>query len=854
MKLPKVYEPHQYESDIYGLWEKSGAFSPVSGGSNNFCLVMPPPNANNNLHIGYSLTAYLEDIVIRYQRLKGKSVLLVPGADHAGFETWVVYEKHLNQMGKTRFDFTREELYAQVWDFVQLNESNLVNQIRQMGISCDWNRFTFTLDEKVVKQAYSTFNQMWKDKLIYRGERVVNYCTFHETSFSDIEVTYKTEQGRLWFINYPLEDESGHITVATTRPETIIGDTAVAVNPKDKRYTKFLGKTIRLPITGRVIPIVADEMVDTKFGTGAVKITPAHDTNDYDVAMRHSLPMITVITPKGTMSHNVPSRYRGLAVNEARRLMVKDLKEQSFLVKEESHSHRVGHCYKCNTIIQPLLRDQWFVSMKPLADKAIAHLKADEIKFYPKTKLNQAIEYLQNIRDWNISRQIAWGIPIPAFQNVDDPSDWIYDDRVGQETIVVNQHTYRRDPDVFDTWFSSTQWPYTTLNFPNGSDFQNFYPLSLMETGGEIFNQWVLRMIMLGQYVTGSMPFKSVYIHGYVMAEDGSKMSKSIGNVVDPTPVIEEYGSDSLRMGIISGRSAAVNSGFDIRRVEEARNFGNKLWNIARFVEDNIGEQFKLRLSQKSVTSQDEWILWRINETTEIVSNYLDNYRFSDAFDTIYHLVWDDFADWYVETAKHELNRGVLAYGLEAVLKLSHPFAPFLTETIWQTLKWEDEELLINSKWPRLFDIDKTKVDEFEKLKEIISEIRFVKGVLRLGKGIKIVYREDAFVKKNQGMIKKLTGLESVLSSTSPTGLRLTSSEACWIDLDGKTLNYFLDSLKKQIEKQLEVIQLLRGRVANKSYVNNAPKEIVRQTRAQIQSANKKLDKMQAQYEHFIKS
>lgn len=852
MKLPKVYEPSQYETDIYELWEKSGAFHASTDSSDYYSVVMPPPNANANLHIGYSLTSALEDIAVRYHRLKGKNTLLVPGADHAGFETWVVYEKYLNKQGKTRFDYTREELYSQVWDFVELNKNNLVKQIRQMGVSCDWDKFTFTLDEKIVGQAYSTFKQMWHDKLIYRGERLVNFCTFHGTSFSDIEVVYKTEPGRLWYIKYPLTDGSGELTVATSRPETMLGDTAVAVNPNDKRYVKFIGKTIKLPLVGREVPIVADEMVDIKFGTGAVKITPAHDINDYDVAQRHSLPMITVISTKGTMTDNVSEKYRELPVNEARRLIVKDLKEQGLLTKEEVYSHRVGHCYKCDTVIQPLLRDQWFVSMKPLAEKAIKALEEGEIKFYPKSKLKQSLEYLKNIRDWNISRQIPWGIPIPAFQNVDDPDDWIYDEQVSKETITINNHVYRRDPDVFDTWFSSGQWPYATLNFPDGADFQDFYPLSLMETGGEILYQWVCRMIMLGLYVTDKVPFKSVYIHGYVMADDGSKMSKSIGNVVDPIPVIDKYGSDALRMGIISGRVAAVNRSFDIRRVEEARNFGNKLWNVARFVEDSIGDQFELRLSQKSASSQDEWILWRIQDVSKKVAEHLDNYRFNEAYELIYHLVWDDFADWYIETSKHELNHSVLAYGLEAILKLAHPFAPFLTETIWQTLKWEDNNLLINSHWPKTIEVDNSKAKDFEKLKEVVSEIRFVKGVLGISQA-KLIYGDDAFIKMHAGMIRSLARLEPVEVTDFPRGLRLSSTNNAWLDLDEKTLKQFLDSLKDQINNEMANIDRLKKRLDNKSYIENAPKKIVIETQDQLEIASNNLLKMRTQYEQFTK-
>ena len=645
MKLPKAYQPQQYESDIYALWEKSGAFRP-SGAKTSYSIVIPPPNANGNLHIGHVLTGALEDIAARFHRAKGESVLFLPGSDHAGFETQSVYEKQLAKTGKSRFDFSRDELYNQIWDFVALNRDNVQSQMRSMGLSCDWQHFTFTLDSKIVKRAFETFKSLWDDGLIYRGERLVNFCTYHGTAFADIEVIHKEEPGHLWYIRYPLVGSSDSLIVATTRPETMLGDTAVAVNPDDKRYQKYIGKTVKLPLTNREIPVLSDSFVDMNFGTGAVKITPAHDINDFEVGKRHDLPFISVIDYEGKMT-NVHSKYLGLSVKEARKLIVDDLKEQGSLVKVETRKHSVGHCYKCDTVIQPLLREQWFVDIDKLAKEAIAVLEKNKITFYPEAKKQQLISYLNGLHDWNISRQIAWGIPIPAFQNVDNPSDWIYDERVNQEIITIEGKTYRRDSDVFDTWFSSSSWPYATLDFPDSTDFEKFYPLSLMETGGEILYPWVSRMLMLGLYVTKDIPFKSVYIHGYVMAEDGSKMSKSIGNVIDPIPVINQFGSDAVRMGIIWGRSPAVNRGYDQRRVEEARNFCNKLWNIARYIEGVDSNQLN-RGEAKAVTEADNWILNRLSVVMVNMLSNMDSYRFSEVFEELYHFVWDDFADWYI--------------------------------------------------------------------------------------------------------------------------------------------------------------------------------------------------------------
>lgn len=851
MKLPKVYEPQLYEADIYALWEKSGAFKP-SGQGEPYAIVMPPPNANANLHIGYELTAALEDIAIRYHRLRGRNALLLPGADHAGFETQVVYEKHLAKKGKSRFDFGREELYDQIWDFVAKNRGNFETQLRAMGVGCDWSRFTFTLDDKIVTRAYGTFRKMWDEGRIYRGERLVNFCTFHGTAFADIEVEHKEEKGHLWHLRYPLVDGSGEVIVATTRPETLFGDVAVAVNPGDKRYARLIGKTVRLPLTSREIPIIADDFVQTEFGTGAVKITPAHDQNDYDAGLRHDLPRITVIDHEGRLTHEAPEPYRGLTVDEARKAVSADLKEQGVLVKQEKYVHNVGHCYKCGTVLQPLLREQWFVDMQPLAQAAITALEADKVTFYPAAKRDQLVTYLQGLRDWNISRQIAWGIPIPAFQNVDDSQDWIYDERVTEEIIEVEGKHYRRDPDVFDTWFSSSSWPYATLNYPDSDDFKEFYPLSLMETGGEILYPWVSRMLMLGLYVTGEVPFKAVYIHGYVMAADGSKMSKSIGNVVDPLPVIEKYGSDALRMGIVAGRTAAVNRGYDPRRVEEARNFCNKLWNIARYIQEKAGEAY-VPGAPKAETTADHWMLSKLQQSSDAIASQLESYRFAEAYDTLYHFVWDDVADWYIEASKSAQNTDVLAYVLQSVLQMAHPFAPFVTETIWQTLDWTDDDLLATGGWPAGKGGNDKSAREFEQVRAAVTEVRYITKALGV-KDATLYYRDkERFFKDNGQLIAKLAGLEAVVAAPAEAGgLHLTQIPYdCWLDISRQKRKEYLAELTIKRQAQEAVIARLKGRLDNDSYVRNAPKEVVRQTEAQLDEARQLLENMTAEAERF---
>ena len=848
MKLPKTYQPGEYESDIYALWEKSGALQPSEAGE-TYSIVMPPPNANANLHIGYELTAALEDISARYHRLKGESVLLLPGADHAGFETQSVFEKELAKTGKSRFDFSREELYQKIWDFVALNRSNFESQMRKMGVSCDWTRFTFTLDDKIVKRAYGTFKQMWDEGLIYRGERLVNFCTFHGTAFADIEVVYKEENGHLWHIRYPLVDGSGEVVVATTRPETMLGDTAVAVNPRDERYKKLVGKTVRLPLTNREIPIIADDFVDMKFGTGAVKVTPAHDPNDFEIGQRHDLPSITIINHEGKLM-DVPENYRGLSVEEGRSKVIDDLQQEGFLVKTDAHTHNVGHCYKCGTIIQPLLREQWFVDMQPLAKNAIKALKDDEITFYPPAKKDQLIGYLEGLRDWNISRQIAWGIPIPAFQNIDDPDDWIYDERVGEEIIMVDGKEYHRDPDVFDTWFSSSSWPYATLDYPDSDDFKRFYPLSLMETGGEILYPWVSRMVMLGLYVTGKVPFEEVYIHGYVMAEDGSKRSKSIGNVVDPLPVIEQYGSDALRLGIINGRAAAVNRGYDQRKVEDGRNFCNKLWNVARYIEDIVGDNTD-REKVRPESIADHWIIDKVRTLQGSICDDLDAYRFSEAYSSLYHFVWDDLADWYVEVSKTSPNKALLAYLLEQVLLLAHPFAPFLTETIWQTLAWADNSVLATRTLQTIVSSDARNARRFAEIQTIVAEVRFILSSLKTS-GVTLYFTEADLLKENAGIIKRLAGLKDVTEVKSGTGLYLTTTPyRCWLDIDKNTARTYLKELGVKHQKQLGVIKQLEGRLENKNYVQNAPSEIVAQTKQQLADARALLTSIEAEQKRF---
>lgn len=830
MKLAKTYEPAQYETNIYALWETAAAFAPKPHDSGKtFSIVMPPPNANGNLHMGHALMAGIEDILTRYHRLKGESTVYIPGADHAGFETWVVFERQLEKEGRSRFDFSREQLYSMVWDFVAAHRGNMELQLRELGVSPDWSKLVFTLDKDVIDTAYQTFKKLWDDKLVYRGKRLVNYCTKHHTGFSDIEVEYEDRTTPLYYMKY------GPFTVATTRPETKFGDTAVAVHPDDERYKQYVGQTIEVegvngPFT---IKVVADEHVDPAFGTGVVKITPAHDFNDWDIAQRHDLPAIQVIDLDGKMTEKA-GRFAGMTVLEARPAVVEALKEKGLLVRiDENYRNRVGVCYKCKTVIEPMLLDQWFISMEPLTKQTLKAIEQGSITFHPASKGKVLANYLQGIHDWNISRQIPWGIPVPAFQNVDDPDDWIFDTRVDHETITVDGKTYRRDPDTLDTWFSSGQWPFITTRHNPGGDLSKFYPTSVMETGHDILFPWVSRMIIMGLYCTGQVPFKDVYLHGLVLDEHGQKMSKSKGNVINPQEMVQQYGSDALRMGLIANRSAGIDQAFSPATVIAGRNFCNKLWNIARYIEDKIGDDYQDRTATPS-SFADHWVLERLEEATQTISQLLDNYRFSEAYEAMYHFVWDDVADWYIEASKTALNKPLLAHVLERLLTLAHPFAPFVTETIWQTLQWE-AGLLITGDWNKSAGtFDTQKAQQFAELQQIVTEARFVAAELGQGKQ-RLLFTTDQLVADNQPLIAHLAKLKAVEQVSTARGLRLAIAQhEAWLDIDEATLAKHKAKLESRLADTSEQISRLETRLQNKQYVEQAPAAVVEQTRSQL--------------------
>ena len=868
MKFASSYEPGEYESDIYGAWEASDIFNPTVptipvdndgdgvddrlASRNTYSMVMPPPNANGNLHIGHGLTIALEDSLTRYYRLKGKSTWYIPGADHAGFETWVVYEKNLEKQGHTRFEYSRDELYARVWDFVAEQRGNMELQLRALGASCSWGDLTFTLDENVVDRVYTTFEKMWNDGMIYRGEKLVNFCPKHQTAFADIEVEHQDEKGTLWDIAYTYD--GGELVVSTTRPETLFGDTAVAVNPDDKRYKDLVGKTVHLPLTDKEIPVVADEHADPEYGTGAVKITPAHDFDDFEVGERHNLPRIQVIAEDGTMI-NVPEKYAGLTAAECRKQVLKDLKGEDLYRGEKKIEHSVAHCYKCGTTIEPMLKEQWFIDVKRLAATAIEHLENNEIKFYPENKQKVLINYLKNLKDWNISRQIPWGIAIPMFKKADDAAtdepDWIFDRRTHLKEIEKAGVKYIRDEDTFDTWFSSSQWPIVCTDWTE-DNFNPYYPLNVMETGADILFAWVARMIMMGLYVTGEVPFKEVYLHGLVLDAHGKKMSKSKGNVINPMDLVTKYGSDAFRLGILRGRSAGMNQAFSENSVIAGRNLCNKIWNISRLVQDIVDEGEEMSKDVYTTLNMGEdWICRELNDCLDQVEAAMQSYRFAEAVDVLYQTIWDKYADWFLESQKVFKNVPLLKKTLETILIALHPFAPFVTEAIWQNISWT-EGFIATANWPEKLKYDAISAAQFESLITIVSEVR---GTLQAlpgtnnSKKYALLYDNDSLVEDNLLLIRTLTKVPAINAlEGAPRGLRLAlTNHELYLDVPADVVAAYKDSLTEKILAVGRELDALNARMMNPNYVNRAPEHLVKETKDGIKGKESLISRLKQQ-------
>ena len=696
--MDKVYDHKDVEEKIYKTWEEKGYFAPeINPKGKAYSIILPPPNANAPLHFGHAMYV-LEDILIRFKRMQGFAALWLPGADHAGFETQFVFEKKLQTEGKSRFDYNRETLYKMIWDFVQGNRPVMEGQLKRLGFSLDWSRKKFTLDEDIIKIIYRTFKKLFDDSLVYRAERLVNYCTFDGTSFSDLEVIYEERKDPLYYIKY------GPLVLATTRPETKFGDTAVAVHPDDKRYKKYVGKEIEIEtVLGKAkIKVIADKMVDPLFGTGVVKITPAHDFNDFEVAERHNLPLVQVIAYDGKMNEKA-GKFKGLYAKQARKQVVEEMESKGLVEKiDENYTHRVGVCYKCKNVIEPLPLEQWFVKMEPLAKPAIEAVKKGKIKIYPKNMEKLYFQFLENIRDWNISRQVVWGIRIPAWKCKDCGQWTVSDNKIPEKCSKCSKTNLIQDNDTFDTWFSSGQWPFATLETSKHGDFEKFYPTTVMETGYDILRWWVARMVMLGEYETKEKPFENVVLHGLVNDPLGKKMSKSKGNVVNPLELVDQYGADSVRFALVYGTALGNDQVLSYPKLEAMRKFTNKLWNMARFIEMNK-EKGQEKSQSSKVHENDKNMKEKTDSLISQVTISLEKYDFNHAAQNLYDFIWHEFADIYIEDVKTRIDDKsylVLSELYLNLLKLLHPFMPFVTEEIYQRL-WNREDHLIISNWPK---------------------------------------------------------------------------------------------------------------------------------------------------------
>ncbi len=859
MEMQKTYSPGSFEDRIYKEWEEKGYFRAEADETKvPFTIVMPPPNITGQLHMGHAMDATLQDTLIRFKRMQGYSALWLPGCDHASIATEVkIVEKLRREEGKEKTDIGREEFLRRAWAWKEQYGNRIMQQQRKMGASCDWSRQAFTMDERCSRAVREVFVNLYKKGLIYQGSRIINWCPCCKTALSDAEVEYSEDAGAFWHIRYPVKDSEEYLVVATTRPETMLGDTAVAVNPTDERYRRLIGRHIVLPLVGREIPIVGDEHADKEVGTGCVKITPAHDPNDFEVGLRHNLEMIRVMNDDGTMSENA-GVYAGLDRYEARKRIVADLEAQGLLVKTEPITHNVGHCYRCHTTVEPIVSKQWFVKMAPLAKPAIEAVNKRKTKFIPERFSKIYYNWMENIKDWCISRQLWWGHRIPVWYCPDcgevicEKEDPARCPRCGGEHL-------HQDEDVLDTWFSSALWPFSTLGYPEETeDYRYFYPTDVLVTGYDIIFFWVARMIFSALEHTGKVPFRDVLIHGLVRDEKGRKMSKSLGNGVDPLQVIEKYGADSLRHSLLMGIAPGNDTRYSDTKVEAARNYINKIWNASRFVIMNAEGKKVPRIEDVKLTAADKWIIAKLQNCIKEVTINLNKYELGVACDTLYSFMWDDFCDWYIELTKPALYGedekarlgavAVLCYVLENALKLLHPFIPFVTEEIYGNLPTTEGSIMISS-FPRYNArrAYKKEVKAFEGIMEIIKSIRNIKAEVGCPAAKKVdVYlvAPDAarLIEANRNSILKLAGARELCFVGSAAEVpEKTVSQACEICQIYIPLGELVDIEKERarLSAELERIEgeICRAgsKLANQNFVSKAPKKLVEDERAKLE-------------------
>lgn len=866
--IPKVYDPASVEKKWYEFWEKNRYFhAEPEPGKKPFSIVIPPPNITGKLHMGHALDNTLQDILIRWHRMMGDNTLWMPGYDHAGLATQIKVEEVLKkEEGKTRFDLGREEFVKRVWAWKEEYGDRIINQLKCLGISCDWERKRFTMDEGCSRAVRETFVSLFEKGLIYKGTRITNWCVNCHTALSDIEVEHEDTPGHLWYVRYPVVgEEDTYLTIATTRPETIPGDTAVAVNPEDERYAKLIGKTLRLPILNREIPVIADSYVDTKFGTGAVKITPSHDPNDYEMGLRHNLPEIVVIGKDGIMTEEA-GPFAGLERYECRKQIVARLKEEGYLVKIEEHSHAVGHCQRCHNIVEPLVSTQWFVKMQPLVKAAVDCVTDGRTQFVPERFTKNYTGWMENIHDWCISRQIWWGHRIPVWY-CDDCGEMSASRTDLEKCPKCGSTHIHQDEDALDTWFSSALWPFSTMGWPDNTGLlKQFYPTSVLVTGYDIIFFWVARMLIMGMEFMKEIPFEKVFIHGLVRDSQGRKMSKSLGNGIDPLEVIEKYGADTLRFMLITGNTPGNDMRFYWERVEGTRNFANKIWNASRFALMNM-EGYDKDAELAPYTLADKWILSRLQDTVKDVTGLLERFELGEAGRAIYDFIWSEVCDWYIEIAKPRLYnkeaaaerataQHVLATVLVSAMKLLHPYMPFITEEIYQCLPHEAESIMI-SKWPVADEslIDPEAERGMNAIMDSIKAIRNMRAEVNANPGKKIpaimLVSEDLreVVAHNDSYIKLLGGIDNLelrpLNGEKPenamaavvTGIEVYLPLAGLIDVEKET-----QRLSKELAAMEKDLQRAGGKLNNAEFLAKAPEDVIAKERAKYEELSGKIE------------
>ncbi|MEG0271899.1 MAG: valine--tRNA ligase [Hydrogenoanaerobacterium sp.] len=861
-ELEKIYDPKQVEDKTYKFWLDGGYFhAKVNPDKKPFTIVIPPPNVTGQLHMGHALDETLQDILIRWKRMQGYEALWMPGTDHAAIATEAKIVAALKEEGTSKDELGRERFMERAWQWKEKYEERIVQQLMKLGSSCDWERKRFTMDEGCSQAVKEVFLKLYEKGLIYRGERIINWCPHCKTSLSDAEVEYEEKAGSFWHIRYPLADGSGSLEVATTRPETMLGDTALAVHPEDERYKSLVGKNVILPLMNREIPIIADSYVERDFGTGVVKITPAHDPNDFEVGLRHSLPVINILTKDAHVEEGF-GRYSGMERTEARAAVVKDLEDGGFLTKTEDYTHNVGTCYRCTTVVEPRVSRQWFVKMAPLAAPAVEAVKNGETKFIPERFEKTYDHWMENIRDWCISRQIWWGHRIPAY----------YCDDCGKMVVAGDEPAacpkcggkMTQDPDTLDTWFSSALWPFSTLGWPQKTaELEYFYPTDVLVTGYDIIFFWVARMIFSGLEHTGKTPFHTVLFHGLIRDAQGRKMSKSLGNGIDPLEIIDLYGADALRFMLATGNSPGNDMRFSEDKVKASRNFANKLWNATRFILMNLSDDITAPELPKALATEDKWVLSKYNSLVRDVTENLDRFELGIAVQKLYDFIWDILCDWYIELTKARLQEGgesghgaqqVLVYIMTGTLKLLHPFMPFITEEIWQALPNDCESIMV-AKWPVYTDELNFAEDEteFERIMAVIKAVRIRRAEMNVPPSKKAgVYIETSFTKtflQCTSFIERLASASSVHVAEKqnlPDAVQvITDSARVFIPMDE-----LIDKEKEleRLQKEKTVcerdIAMFAGKLSNEGFLAKAPAAVVDGEKAKLQKLRERLQKI----------